>query len=230
MRKRTARIVGSLFIIATTAGVLSAVLLGSPAPQRVADLVVEHRDRMTWGAVAILIMAVAIAMIAPMLLPVLKEYGEGAAAGYVVARSMEVVLLLPAAIGPLLLLSVSGAQASAEGTTSLQTLWILTSTYETWGHPVSALFFCLSVILLNGLLFRSRLVPRLISGWALVAVLPYLADAFMVMFGVLPPTSPLHSVLFAPLALNELVLALWLLARGLTPNDVSHTVASSIET
>ena len=59
-------------------------------------------------------MAAAIAMIPPMIFPVLKEHGEGVALGYVVARSVEVVLLLPAAIGPLVLLAVtSDAQRHA---------------------------------------------------------------------------------------------------------------------
>jgi hypothetical protein len=96
------------------------------------------------------------------------------------------------------------------------TLRLLTQTYEAWGHPVSAVFFCLSVLLLNTVLYRARLVPRLIAGWALAAVLPYLADSVLVIVGVLTLSSPLHTAMIAPLALNELVLAIWLLTRGFT--------------
>ncbi len=79
---------------------------------------------------------------------------------------------------------------------------------------MSAVFFCVSVFLLNTLLFRSRLVPRWISGWALVAALPYLADSFVVFYDLAGESSPLHAALFAPLALNEMALAIWLLTRG----------------
>jgi hypothetical protein len=49
---------------------------------------------------------------------------------------------------------------------------------------------------------------------------PYLADAFLVMFDVLAPFSAVHTVLFLPLALNEMVLAVWLVAKGFnTPSS-----------
>jgi hypothetical protein len=59
-----------------------------------------------------------------------------------------------------------------------------------------------------------------------LSVVPYLADACLVMFGVLDPSSAVHTVLFAPLALNELVLAVWLLAKGFrvpSPADLPHS-------
>jgi hypothetical protein len=216
MRRQTAaRIVGLLFIIATGAGVLSVVLLEPQESLRSPDLVADHKIQLTAGAVAILIMAAAIAMIPPMIFPVLREYGEGLAVGYVVARSIEVVLLLPAAAGPLVLLAVTSSESDA--VSQFQTVRILNRTYDTWGYAVSTIFFCLSVVLLNSLLYRSRLVPRTLSIWALAAALPYLADGFLVMFGVLSLSSTPHNLMILPLAVNEMVLAIWLLVRGFAP-------------
>jgi hypothetical protein len=121
-----------------------------------------------------------------MLFPVLKEHGEGLALGYVAARLLEVVLLFPAALDP------GDARAYAG----------------------SSLFFCLGALILNALLFRSRLVPRWLSGWALAAVVPYVIDAGLVGSGALTVSSAVHPVLVAPLALNEMVLAVWLLTKG----------------
>ncbi|MGW6446211.1 DUF4386 domain-containing protein [Lentzea sp. NPDC055074] len=84
---------------------------------------------------------------------------------------------------------------------------------EVWGHA-GAIYFCAGVVLLNVLLFRSRLVPRWISVWVLAAVAPYFAGAVLVLFGVLSQTQA--GALFVPLALNEMVLAVWLLTRGLS--------------
>jgi hypothetical protein len=153
----TARITGSLFITATAAGVVSAATQG------------------TTRGLCVFLMAVAIAFIAPTLFPVLKQHGEGAAMGYVVARTLEVVFLMTA-IAPIAHLQID----------------------EVWGHA-SAIYFCVSVVLLNALLFRSRLVPRWISVWALVAVVPYLTGAVLVL-----------------LAVNEMVLAVYLLVKGFT--------------
>lgn len=138
----------------------------------------------------VFVMAVAIAYIAPTLFPVLRRHGEGMAMGYVVARTLEVVLLM-SAVAPIAHVHID----------------------EVWGHA-SAIYFCAGVVLLNVLFFRSRLVPRWISVWALAAVVPYLAGAVLVLFDVLSQTQA--GALFVPLALNEMVLAVWLLTRGLS--------------
>jgi hypothetical protein len=232
-RRTTARIVGLLFLIATGAGVLSVVLLRAQQSTGSLDLVADHKQQLTAGALAVLIMAAAIAMIPPMIFPVLKERNEGLALGYVVARSLEVVLLLPAALGPLVLVAVTSAYAEAgvaNDATHFQNVLIVTRTYETWGHPVSAIFFCLSVFVLNYLLFATRLVPRLISGWALVAAVAYLAGVILVMFGLLTQSSTPHSLMLAPLALNELVLAVWLLVRGFAPAATTSSARAASRT
>lgn len=82
---------------------------------------------------------------------------------------------------------------------------------------VSASFFCLGVVVLNHLLLRSRLVPRALPVWALVAVVPYLADGLLAMVNRLEITSTAHTLLILPLALYEMAFALWLLIKGFNP-------------
>ncbi|MDP4506121.1 DUF4386 domain-containing protein [Nonomuraea turcica] len=216
-RRTTARAVGVLFLIATAAGVLSVVFLGQPDTEISRESVMQGARTTTMGALMVLIMAAAIAMIPPLIFPVLKERSEPLALGYAVSRTVEVVLLLPGAVGPLMVVAVSRdalPPGSPNADARLQTAYSLTQTYADWGHPVSSIFFCLSVLLLNWVLYRSSIVPRLISAWALIAVAPYLADGLLVMFGVLSLSAPLHTILIVPLAVNEMVLALWLLIRG----------------
>ncbi|MET9338849.1 DUF4386 family protein [Nonomuraea sp. NPDC003804] len=112
---------------------------------------------------------------------------------------LESVLLLPAAIGPLLLVALGTTPdaGTPDGAARLDTVRALTQTYDRWGHA-SAVFFCLSVLLLNHLLYRSRLVPRWVSGWALVAVAPYLAGSLLVMFDLLAGSSAAYAVLVVP--------------------------------
>ena len=208
--RTTARTVGLLFITATAAGVASVGLL-EPANTAEVGTVIDP-DRTALGALMILIMAAAIAMIPPVLYPVLKRQSEALALGYLVSRTLEVVLLLPGAIVPLI---VAGTAS-----TSPDAMEVLRS-YSWWGHPVSSIFFCLSVAILNTLLFRGRLVPRVISAWALLAVVPYLVDGGLVLFGQLTTTSTAHWLLVVPLAVNEMVLALWLLIRGFRTPAVS---------
>ncbi|HTJ31874.1 MAG TPA: DUF4386 domain-containing protein [Dactylosporangium sp.] len=195
MHRTTARVTGALFLTATVAGVISVPLI---APDNG-----PHARQA--GALLVLVMAGAIALIPTTLFPVLRRYGEGRALGYVAARLLEVVMLLPAAAGPLIAVAAPSPPVEA-----------LVRTEEHWGQPASALFFCLGAVLFYSLVWRARLVPRWLSGWALVAIAPYVAGAVIVLFGVVDPASPVNSAMYAPLALNELVLAVWLLARGFT--------------
>jgi hypothetical protein len=216
-RRTTARVTGFLFITATAAGVLSAVLLGPLDTLRSPQSIADNAHRISAGALMVLVMAGAIALIPPTLFPVLKEHGEALALGYVAARIGEVVLVLPAAIGPLMLVAIGTSQSDAstpDDAAHLETVRMLSQAQEIGVYAGSSLFFCLGALLLNLLLYRSKLVPRWIPGWALVAVVLYLADACLVMFGALTLSSGIHAVLVLPLALNEMVLAVWLLTKG----------------
>jgi hypothetical protein len=207
--KTSARVVGALFLTATAAGVLSVVLLGPLDTLSAADIA-GSSSRISAGALMVLVMAGAIALIPPMLFPVLKQHGEGLALGYVVARTLEVVLVLPAAISPLVIVATNGDAAYR----------VLSRTQDVWAYSGSSIFFCLSVLLLNSLLYKSKFVPRWLSGWAIVAVVPYLADALLVMFGVHTVSSAIHTFLVVPLALSEMVLAVWLLSKGFVHESV----------
>jgi hypothetical protein len=98
--------------------------------------------------------------------------------------------------------------------------------YGGWGHPVSATFFCAGAAAFYALLYRGRLVPRFIAGWGLVGVVPYLVDAGLVLFGRLALEDGTHTLLILPLALNELVLAGWLLAKGFRPPPSPREMAA----
>ncbi|MCU7820410.1 DUF4386 family protein [Kitasatospora sp. DSM 101779] len=112
-RRTTARVTGLLFVTATAAGALGAGLIGDLDSLDSARSVADRSDSLTAGALLVLVMAVAIAMIPPTLYPVLKEHGEAQALGYVVARTVEVVLVLPAAVGPLALAAAGTGQPDA---------------------------------------------------------------------------------------------------------------------
>jgi hypothetical protein len=72
------------------------------------------------------------------------------------------------------------------------------------------------------LLFQSMLVPRWLSLWGLVAA-PLFLIASLSLLWTGDPNSALANVLFAPLALQEMVLAVWLIVCGFSPAAVSTT-------
>ncbi|HZX99550.1 MAG TPA: DUF4386 domain-containing protein, partial [Dermatophilaceae bacterium] len=69
------------------------------------------------------------------------------------------------------------------------------------------------------LLYQSRLVPRWLSTWGLVGAALYIVPPLGSMFGLS------LGVLMAPLAVQEMVLAVWLIAKGITPRAVASASA-----
>jgi hypothetical protein len=73
-----------------------------------------------------------------------------------------------------------------------------------------AIVFCLGAIMFYTALFQARLVPRWLSGWGLLGAIVYLPAAALAIAG----RDDLATITNIPLALNEIVLAIWLIARG----------------
>ena len=65
------------------------------------------------------------------------------------------------------------------------------------------------------LFYRSRLVPRWLSIWGLTALGLMMTACMLALFSNNPVTG--YTVLILPIALQEIVLAIWLLAKGFNP-------------
>jgi hypothetical protein len=76
--------------------------------------------------------------------------------------------------------------------------------------------FSLGAFMLNHVLYRARLVPRWLSVWGLVAATSILTARVLLMFGVELESSTV-TVLDAPIMLQEVVLAVWLIGKGFNP-------------
>ena len=90
-----------------------------------------------------------------------------------------------------------------------------------WLGPVGAvLTFGLGASLYYVVFYRSRLVPRWLSGWGLVGTTLVMVSGLLVMFRVAAPLGTTQTVLAVPIAMQEMVLAGWLLTRGFNPAAV----------
>ncbi len=211
--RKTGIIVGVLFITATVAGILLAVLLdpllsGSEGLSWAS----ENESQVMIGALFYSIMAVAVAGIAVAIYPILREHNESLAVGYLGARIVEGVLFLVNVVTILALLALSqefvkaGAPAASHYETS-SALWLAAGN----GAYLLGfgLAFTLSALMLNFVLYRSKLVPRWLSVWGFVGAALVFVFYSLQFFGV----SQIE-VLFAPIALQEMVFAVWLIVKG----------------
>ena len=83
------------------------------------------------------------------------------------------------------------------------------------------LVFCFGAVLFYILLYRSRIVPRWITVWGFVGIPLYTAAYVLSMYGVIDGNSSGQNLLQLPLGVQEMVLAIWMIARGFRPAALS---------
>ncbi len=212
---------GILFIIGTAAGVLSMSatqpLLSAP---NYLQAIAAHETRWITGALLVLVMGLPLAMVPVVLFPVLRKQNEILAIGAILFRgALEAVAYLLSAACLLLLLSV-GRQAAANAGPALLDLGSLLRAASDWLELLLAILFSIGSILINLLLFQMRVIPRWLSGWGLIGSILYFAAPFISLLSPAHPAfgfdSPL-AFLIAPLALEEMIFALWLIVKGFNP-------------
>jgi len=221
--KRTARIVGVLYIIGTVAGLLSLIFAGSilDDPDYLVK-VSENENQIIIGALCVLLMGLALAMIPVLMFPILKKQNEALALGYVVFRgALETVTYLPAVIIWLSLITSSQefVKAGTPDGSYFQTLGTLLLEAADWIDYISTLAFSLGALMFYYLLYQSKLIPRWLSGWGLVGAILVFAVGLLAMFGLD------LAILWAPLALQEMVLAVWLIVKGFNPSAIASASA-----
>ena len=91
-----------------------------------------------------------------------------------------------------------------------------------WFGPMAV--FSVSALVLNWLLYRSRVVPTWISIWGFVGGLLLLASAIIEMFG--QALGGWQAIFTAPIGINEMVLAVWLIIKGF---DMTHLESEPLE-
>lgn len=228
--KKTARIVGILFLIATLAGLLSIVFLGSLNDPDYLVKVSANGNQIIIGAIIMLIMATAIVSIPAMISPILKKYNGALALGYVSFRIIEAVTIIISAIGMLLLLTLSQqfVIAGAPDSSYFQTLGTLLLTLvNNWNSLISTIVFSLSALILNYILYRSKLIPRWLAIWGLVGAILHIVGGLLGMFGVVAESSILGIVFILPIALEEMVFAVWLIAKGFNLSAIKSLSAKT---
>jgi hypothetical protein len=211
--RRTAIAVGILFVIATAASLLSTALTsGVLETQDYLARVAAHSDQVIAAALLLIAGGISAVLIAAMLFPVLRRSGEGIALGYLGVRILEAVTAFVDVVALLLLVTLARdsvhAGAHAVAASDLTMLGALLQAAHHWAFPLNPVVCGLGALLLYSLLSRSRLVPRWLSGWGLVAA------ALVFAFGLLRMYGGGSMLLALPIGVQEMALAGWLIAKG----------------
>jgi hypothetical protein len=210
------RTVGVLYILGTAFGILSAAVTssvsGSSDPLAAAA---SGQTELAIGALLILAMASVLAMIPVVAYPILSQVNKLLARGYFLFRSvLEAVSYLMTVVGWLLLVSLSAS-------TDVPSVWGEALFDLEGAAAAGSISFLTGAAMFYFILYRGRLVPRWLSIWGLVAILPSLVLVLLGLFtDVEVTTSTMAVLLDLPIALQEIVLAVWLIVRGFATDQV----------
>ena len=136
------------------------------------------------------------------------------ALGYLGSRIIEAVFCGVAVIGPLSLITISrGYLKSGASDAYLQTVGTLSiADRVSVAGLLIPIFFVLGAMLFYSLLYQSKLLPRFIAIWGLVAAVLILILNLLSLkleIGIGP------GLIFAlPMILNEIFLGIWLIVKG----------------
>ncbi|MBW1868375.1 MAG: DUF4386 domain-containing protein [Deltaproteobacteria bacterium] len=217
--RKTAIIVGVLFIIATgflfIGGAVYNPILSS---SDYLEIAYPNRIIVIIGILLEFIIVLAMPLIAVYLFPILKKHNEALALGYVGFRFFEAVLFVVIESKKLSLINVSRDYLNRGGIDAsyFQNIGSSIQSMNDWTFSIYVLIFTVGALMLYSVLYKTKLVPRFISVWGFIAAVIMLAGSALNMIEMFAGISDLVLQLFLviPIAVNEMVLAVWLIGKG----------------
>jgi hypothetical protein len=231
--RKTAITVGVLYIIGTLTGILSVIVTGPilNVPGYLLQLS-THQNQFILGELLVLTMGLALAFVPVMMFPILRKQDEALAVGYVVFRgALETITDIALVIAWFFLLTIGQEFVKAGAPTSswFQTLGASITGANSLISQIMTIVFIIGAVMFYYLLYRSKLVPRWISAWGLVGAIPYLAAGLLILFGLSSDKETIDTVLRLPIALQEMVLAVWLIAKGFNPSALASLSSRKVD-
>lgn len=229
--RKTAIVVGVLFIIAT-----AFLFIGEAVYNPVLDSpdylenAYPNRATVVIGILLEFACVIAIPLIAVFMFPVLRKHHEALALGYVGFRFLEAVFFVGDEIDKLSLISVSRdylSRGEMDGS-YFQNMGSSIQSELSWSFSMYVIIFAIGALMLYSVLYKSRLVPRFISVWGLIAAALILTGAVLNMFELeaIVPGAGFELIFATPIAVNEMVLAIWLIVKGFSPSAIASVPAA----
>src|SRR3984893_17635387 len=213
-----ARIVGVLFILTFITSIAGAFAYGPVLtdPHYVTGGGAD--TRVLLGAFLELLLIITNMGCAVVLFPLLKRQNETIALGYVVARLIECTLILVGILSVLAVVTLRQHAVSADAG-SLVTVGKSLVAIKNWTFLLGPGFVdgIWTGLMLGWLMYRSGLVSRRMALFGVVGGPLLAVSGIAVLFGVMPPQSPLQNFATAPEVVWEAFLGLWLTFKGFKP-------------
>jgi hypothetical protein len=221
--RNNARAAGIFYLLTFASSIPALILIGPVLNDAGYVTGAGHDTRVLWGCLLDSVNALTAVGSAVAVYSVVKRQNGSMALGFVTSRMFEAAVIM---IGVVSLLAVvtmrqdfagSGADA-ASVTVTAQALVDVRNWTFLFGP---GLMPALNAVLFGTLLYRSRLVPRIIPTVGLIGG-PLLFVAFIAAFlGAIEQVSATSFFLTLPVAAWELTIGLWMTFKGFRPDAVA---------
>jgi hypothetical protein len=227
--RMNAMMAGGLYVLGTVFGVTSAIVGGevlsstiSGKPLEGVDMLVlvsANATQLTASAFFILMMGISLTAMTVFLYPIFKKDSEELAAGMLLFRgALEGTWYILVTLGILSLVSLGNEYVAAGANlAALQSMGNVLYKFQDFIGPVGTLVFLVGAACLYVSFYRTRLIPRWLSIWGLIGMVPYLAYALLHFFNM---DNGIGLYFQIPLAIQEIVMGLWLLIAGFNMDAV----------
>jgi hypothetical protein len=164
------------------------------------------------------------------LYPVVKRQNEGVALGFVTSRLLEAAMIFTGVLSLLSLVTLrhdlggtAGANAAALVTTGASHVAI----YNWTMLLGQTLMPCVNALLLGSLMYRSRLVPRVIPVMGLIGGPLLIVAVFATLLGQHSSVGGLAALPVIPVAAWEFSLGVWLVVKGFKPSPITADMTAA---
>ena len=169
------------------------------------------------GAILDIVVALAGIGTAVALFPVVKRQNESLALGLVGSRVLEAAMILA---GVMFLLSLVTLRQSGAGAGGLVTAHTLVALYDQTLLVGQSFMPAVNALLLGTLLYRSRLVPRVLPTIGFIGAALLVTSDVAKLFELLPAISAVVVMSALPIAVWEFSLGVWLVVKGFNQSPV----------
>lgn len=227
--RANAVVVGVLFVIGTTTGIIAA-MLSSPvldAPDYLTNIS-ANESQIIIRTFLVFLMGVACAGVGLALYPIMKKYSTGLAIGVVGFRVAEGILEILGGVTTIGLLALSQefVKAGAPDAAYFQTIGAIIQAGDAWlSNGAAVLLWCIGALMYYTVFYQYRLVPRWLSGWGLIGITLTTIAGMLVMLGVIPGFGTVQMIANLPIMPQEIVFAIWLIVKGINPSAVTSGTA-----
>jgi hypothetical protein len=163
------------------------------------------------------------------LYPVVKRQNEGLALGFVTARVLEGAMIFTGVVSLLSLVTLRQDLGGAAGANAaaLVTAGASHVAVYTWTFLLSqTLMPGINALLLGSLMYRSRLVPRVIPVLGLIGAPLLIIAVFATLLGQHSSLTGLAALPVIPVAAWEFSLGVWLAVKGFKPSPITAEIAA----